>query len=60
LQYYIGCSGWSYTSGEGLFYPSGTDNLSSGLHNNKNRTADLWVFFVRRHRHRIQEGKSYG
>jgi len=27
LQYYIGCSGWSYTSWEGPFYPSGTENL---------------------------------
>jgi uncharacterized protein YecE (DUF72 family) len=27
LQYYIGCSGWSYTSWEGPFYPSGTENF---------------------------------
>lgn len=26
MQYYIGCSGWSYTSWEGPFYPSGTEN----------------------------------
>jgi uncharacterized protein YecE (DUF72 family) len=26
LQYYVGCSGWSYTSWEGPFYPSGTEN----------------------------------
>jgi uncharacterized protein YecE (DUF72 family) len=27
LQYYIGCPGWSYTSWEGPFYPSGTENF---------------------------------
>jgi hypothetical protein len=27
LQYYIGWSGWSYTSWEGPFYPSGTENF---------------------------------
>ena len=27
MQYYIGCSGWSYTSREGPFYPSGTENF---------------------------------
>jgi len=27
LQYHIGCSGWSYTSWEGPFYPSGTENF---------------------------------
>jgi uncharacterized protein YecE (DUF72 family) len=26
LQYYVGCSGWSYTSWEGPFYPSGSEN----------------------------------
>jgi uncharacterized protein YecE (DUF72 family) len=26
LQYYIGCSGWSYTSWKGPFYPSGLEN----------------------------------
>ncbi len=26
MEYYIGCSGWSYTSWEGPFYPSGTEN----------------------------------
>ncbi len=28
MQYHIGCSGWSYTSWEGAFYPSGTENYS--------------------------------
>ena len=27
MQYYVGCSGWSYTSWEGPFYPSGTENF---------------------------------
>jgi uncharacterized protein YecE (DUF72 family) len=27
LQYYIGCSGWSYISWEGQFHPSGTENF---------------------------------
>ena len=27
MQYYVGCSGWSYTSWEGAFYPSGTENF---------------------------------
>jgi uncharacterized protein YecE (DUF72 family) len=26
LQYYIGCSGWSYTSWQGPFYPKGIEN----------------------------------
>jgi uncharacterized protein YecE (DUF72 family) len=26
LQYYIGCSGWSYSSWQGLFYPKGIEN----------------------------------
>lgn len=26
MQYYVGCSGWSYTSWEGPFYSSGTEN----------------------------------
>lgn len=26
LQYYVGCSGWSYTSWQGQFYPSSIDN----------------------------------
>jgi uncharacterized protein YecE (DUF72 family) len=26
LKYYIGCSGWSYTSWEGPFYPKGIEN----------------------------------
>ena len=26
LQYYVGCSGWSYSSWQGPFYPPTTDN----------------------------------
>ena len=26
LQYYIGCSGWSYSSWQGPFYPKGIEN----------------------------------
>ena len=26
MQYYVGCSGWSYTSRQGPFYPSSIDN----------------------------------
>ena len=26
LQYYVGCSGWSYTSWQGPFYPPTIDN----------------------------------
>jgi uncharacterized protein YecE (DUF72 family) len=26
LQYFIGCSGWSYTSWQGPFYPRGIEN----------------------------------
>ena len=28
LQLYIGCSGWSYTSWQGPFYPSNLENKS--------------------------------
>jgi uncharacterized protein YecE (DUF72 family) len=29
LQYYIGCSGWSYSAWQGPFYPSNLDSTSS-------------------------------
>ena len=29
MQYYIGCSGWSYSAWQGPFYPSNMDNSSS-------------------------------
>jgi uncharacterized protein YecE (DUF72 family) len=31
LQYYIGCSGWSYSAWKGPFYPSNMDNSSDWL-----------------------------
>ena len=31
LQYYIGCSGWSYSAWQGAFYPSNMDNSSDWL-----------------------------
>src|SRR6478672_12895136 len=31
LQYYIGCSGWSYLAWQGPFYPSNMDNSSDWL-----------------------------
>ena len=31
MQYYIGCSGWSYSSWKGPFYPSNMDNSSDWL-----------------------------
>jgi uncharacterized protein YecE (DUF72 family) len=31
LQYYIGCSGWSYSAWQGPFYPSNMDNSSDWL-----------------------------
>src|SRR5918911_909716 len=31
LQYYIGCSGWSYSAWEGPFYPSNLDSSSDWL-----------------------------
>jgi hypothetical protein len=36
LQYYVGCSGWSYTSWQGPFYPPTIDNsawVQSIIHN---------------------------
>jgi uncharacterized protein YecE (DUF72 family) len=31
LQYYIGCSGWSYLAWQGPFYPANIDNSSDWL-----------------------------
>jgi hypothetical protein len=31
LQYYIGCSGWSYSAWQGPFYPANIDNSSDWL-----------------------------
>lgn len=31
LQYYVGCSGWSYSAWQGPFYPSNIDNSSGWL-----------------------------
>ena len=31
MQYYIGCSGWSYSAWKGPFYPSNMDNSSDWL-----------------------------
>ena len=31
LQYYIGCSGWSYSAWQGTFYPSNLDSSSDWL-----------------------------
>ena len=31
MQYYIGCSGWSYSAWQGPFYPSDMDNNSNWL-----------------------------
>jgi uncharacterized protein YecE (DUF72 family) len=32
LQYYIGCSGWSYSAWQGPFYPPNIENSSNWLH----------------------------